>query len=74
MSSLNCKNVRTSVDEIRELCNTCDVILLQETWLTSHELPYLNTLDGRFYSVGVSAMSTEDTVLRGGSYGGLGIV
>jgi exonuclease III len=74
LSSFNCKNVRTSVDEIRELCNTCDVILLQETWLTSQDLPYLNTLDERCYSMGVSAMSTEDSVLRGRPHGGLGIM
>jgi hypothetical protein len=47
------KQGKTSVDEIRVLCNTCDVILLQETWLTSHDLPYLNTLDGGFYYMGV---------------------
>ena len=29
--SYNCKNVRTSVDEIETLCDKCDILLLQET-------------------------------------------
>lgn len=39
-ATFNCKNVKRSVDRIRELCQTCDLIALQETWLQPEELPF----------------------------------
>jgi len=74
LSSFNCRNVKSSVNEIRELCNSSDIVLLQETWLSTHDLPFLNAIDERFYSKGVSAMSTDDRVLKGRPHGGLGIL
>ena len=38
-------NVKCSVDEIRLLCNSHDVVLLQETWLYSIKLNVLADID-----------------------------
>ena len=65
LSSFNCRNVKSSVNEIKELCNCNDIVFLQETWLTNDDLPFLNAIDENFYAKGVSAVSTDDKVLKG---------
>lgn len=37
----NCKNVKRSIDTIKQLCQTSDIIALQETWLLPDEIEYL---------------------------------
>ena len=59
----NCKNVKTSIDEIRELCQDHDVILLQETSLFDSELPMFSQLDCHFLGQGLSAMNTNNDLL-----------
>ncbi len=66
--------MKTSIDEVRELCDVCDIIFLQETWLAPHDLTFVNTLDGRFYSKSVSSILIEDRVIRGRPHGGLSIL
>ncbi|KAF9816260.1 hypothetical protein SFRURICE_003811, partial [Spodoptera frugiperda] len=41
-------NVKRSIDNIRDLCQCVDVIALQETWLLSHEISYLNSISDDF--------------------------
>ena len=36
--SFNCKNSKTSITELNDLCTNHDFILLQETWLSRPEL------------------------------------
>ena len=74
ISSYNCKNVKSSLPEVRKLCDISDIVFLQETWLASDELPLLASLDDRFYGQGVSAMDAGDSVLCGRPHGGLGIL
>ncbi|KAM3962688.1 LOW QUALITY PROTEIN: uncharacterized protein ACR2FA_003318, partial [Aphomia sociella] len=69
--TFNCKNVKRSVDNIRDLCNTYE---LQEIWLTSDEIPFLNTISDDFSSTGVSAMDTSAGLLRGRPYGGVALL
>ena len=66
--------MKSSVPEIRQLCDTSDVVFLQETWLASDELHLLASLDDRFYGQGVSAMDAGNKLLRGRPHGGLGIL
>lgn len=56
--SFNCKNVKRSVDGIKELCDFADIIALQETWLMPHDLPFLDTIHVDFGSTGTSAVDT----------------
>ena len=70
----NCKNVKTSAASISELCNTNDIILLQETWLCKQDLIFLNTIHCDFYSKGTYNIDLGQGPIRGRPYGGLAIL
>lgn len=72
--SFNCKNVKRSVECVRRLCRTADVIALQETWLLPHDLSYLGNIDDRFAATGTSAVDTSVGVLRGRPHGGVALL
>lgn len=72
--SFNCKNVTRSVDCIRRLCVSADIIALQETWLLPHEISLLGQINDNFVFTGVSAVDTSDGVLRGRPYGGVALL
>ena len=74
ITSFNCKNVETSVEEIRLLAKSADVILLQETWLTNVDIPMLGNIDSNFYYKGISSINTDTGILRGRKHGGLAIL
>src|SRR5437867_5250343 len=54
------------------LCQSYDIILLQEHWLTTCELGKLNNINSSFTSIGVSAMDKriESGILIGRPFGG----
>lgn len=72
--SFNCKNVKRSKESIKELCQSCDIIALQETWLLPEEISYLNSIDIEFGSTGTSAVDTSAGMLVGRPYGGVAIL
>lgn len=72
--TFNCKNVKRSIDNIRDICKTSDIIALQETWLFPEEIPLLNTISPEFSYTGVSAMNAEIGILRGRPYGGVALL
>lgn len=72
--SFNCKNVKTSVCEINEICNNFDVIMLQETWLLDFELPMLNDIHPDFYARGITTMKAESGIVQGRPHGGLAVL
>ena len=74
IASYNCRNVKTSVDNIRQLCDNNDIIFLQETWLTDEELTELMCMHVDFYADGVSSMTPDREILSGRPFGGLGIM
>lgn len=71
VSSFNCRNIKSSIPEIQELCSKSDIVLLQETWLMNYELPMLGQISSDFYAVGISAMDTGVGIVNGRPYGGL---
>lgn len=71
MVSFNCKNVKRSVDTIRKLCQSADIIALQETWLRPDELQYLCEIDERFGNTGTSAMDPAGGIMVGRPWGGV---
>lgn len=73
-ASFNCKSVKRSVDSVRGLCRSCDIIALQETWLLPDEIPYLGTIDNGFGYTGTSAVDTSSGVLRGRPFGGVALL
>ncbi|XP_073948222.1 uncharacterized protein [Choristoneura fumiferana] len=72
--TFNCKNVKRSLEDIRELCRSFDLIALQETWLLPGEVTYLNSIDEDFNAAGTSAVDTAVGMLRGRPYGGVAIL
>ena len=59
---------------INSLCNTHDILVLQETWLASDELHALKTLHPLFDGKGITAMDSESGIMMGRPFGGLGIM
>ena len=59
---------------MRQLCDTNDIIFLQETWLTFEELPVLKSLHADFYDDGATAMDTSRGLLLGRPFGGIAIL
>ena len=74
ISTFNCKGFRSSRIERESLCNTLDILVLQETWLFKNESNILNEVHKDFYGVGLSAMDTEKCIITGRPYGGLAIL
>lgn len=72
--SFNCKNIVRSVECVRKLCRSADIVALQETWLLPHDLAFLGTVDDDFGFTGTSAVDTSAGVLRGRPYGGVAIL
>ncbi|KAI5631200.1 hypothetical protein NE865_16086 [Phthorimaea operculella] len=63
-----------SIDGVRELCKTADVIALQETWLLPHDIPILDTIDSDFAYTGNSAVDLSAGPLIGRPYGGVALL
>lgn len=72
--SFNCQGLKRSMECIRYLCKSADVIALQETWLLPHDIPILGDVHDDFAYTGVSAVDTSEGVLRGRPYGGVAIL
>lgn len=72
--SFNCKGFKRSIDGVRDLCSTADIVALQETWLLPHDVPLLGTTHPDFAYYGKSAVDTSAGILRGRPYGGVAIL
>ncbi|KAL0840115.1 hypothetical protein ABMA28_015422 [Loxostege sticticalis] len=70
----NCKNIKRSVDCVRDLCQNADVVALQETWLLPHDLTFLGCIHRDFSYTGKSAVDLSTGVLRGRPHGGVAIL
>ena len=74
ISSFNCRSIKSSIESVRNLCLSHDVVLLQEHWLTTDELHILSNIHNDFYAFGVSAIDTENVITAGRPYGGVAIL
>ena len=74
LCSFNCRSVKSSVNEIIDLCLKCDVICLQEHWLLPNELDFLSSINNDFLATGYSAVALDQDVLVGRPFGGTGIL
>ena len=74
MCSFNCKNIKTSVTELNDLCTNHDFVLLQETWLSRPELPMISQINSSFTGYGLSSMDEESQILSGRPFGGIAIL
>ena len=71
ITTFNCRSVKNSLQTVRNLCSTHDVIALQETWLLPHDLTMFQTIDVNFTGRGTSAIDSGAELLEGRPYGGM---
>jgi len=70
----NCRSLKNSLQDIISLCDSHDLICLQETWLLPSELHLLSNIHSDFFGVGTSAVDMGSDVLVGRPYGGTAIL
>ena len=58
---------------IASICETCDVLLLQETWIMPYSTSLLDNVHPDFSSFSVSSVSLERELI-GRPYGGLSVM
>ena len=69
--SYNCKNVKTSIDEIHELCEVSDIIFLQETWLMEMDISSFANISKNHYAKGITSIDSSAYIVAGRPHGGL---
>lgn len=74
MTSFNCKSIKRSIQNVRELSKSTDLIALQETWLLPHDLNFINEVNEELGSFAKSSVDTGAGILKVRPYGGLAIL
>ena len=69
--SFNCRGLSSWLEDIKTLCKTFDIILLQETWHAKQNLDFLNSINNQHYSYGISSFSYETKLHSGKPNGAL---
>jgi hypothetical protein len=70
VSTFNCRSVKSSVHEIKSLCDNVDILMLQEHWLLPNELNFLNSIHSDFLATAYCAVDLSQGILVGRPYGG----
>ena len=60
LAYFNCSSVNNSVNDIRELCASHDIVILQETWLLPYDITFLSSIHNDFLSFGNSAIDINE--------------
>ena len=74
VSSFNCRSIKSSLQEVKELCSTSHLVFLQEHWLLPSDPPILNDIHPDFLGTGYSAVDLSDGILVYRPYGGTAIL
>ena len=72
--SYNCRGIKSSIPLIGKICESNDIILLQETMLCSHNLDMIHTIHPDFYAGGCSSVNSEEFILTGRPHCGLAVL
>jgi len=72
--TFNCRSVKSSIMEIKDLCAKSDFVSLQEHWLLPNEVSLLSRLCTDFLAAGYSAVDIGNDILVGRPYGGTAIM
>lgn len=70
----NCKNVKSSCEELANCIKEFDIVFLQETWLMENELTFLSKISDEYYAAGITSMDSSNGIVTGRPYGGMGIL
>ena len=74
VSSYNCKSLKRNTGGIAQLCNSSDIVFLQEHWLFPSDLPLINNIHADFVSYGVSSIDPSVGLIVGRPYGGVAVL
>ena len=74
ISSYNCRSIKKSILDVQNICMISDIVFLQEHWLPTQELDYLNNVSTSFCSISSSPVDLSEGILVGRPYGGLAIL
>ena len=70
LCSFNCKGFNISeVEHITEIFKSCEILLVQETWLLSSQIGIINKEFSNYNTFGICGMN-EETLISGRLYGG----
>jgi len=72
--SYNCRSIKNSLTAVASLCDSYDIVLLQEHWLLTSELDMLQSVHSDFYAYGLSAVDCSADVVVGRPYGGTAVL
>ena len=72
--SFNCRSLKSNLKELIQLCDTHDIIFLQETWLLPYELSMLQNIHNGFIGYVTSAVNTTENILVGRLFGGTAVL
>ena len=72
--SFNCHGLKTSLEDVHELCKSYDIVFLQELWLCKDELHILHNIHADYDAVGVSAVDESTNIRKGRPHGGVAIL
>ena len=68
LCSYNYRSIKNSQPAVASLCDSHDIVLLQEHWLLPSELDLLQSIHHDFYAYGLSAVDCSSDVLVGRPY------
>jgi hypothetical protein len=74
ISAFSCRSIKSSVHEIKSLCDSVDILLLQEHWLLPNELNFFNSIHSDFLATAYSAVDLSQGILVGRPYGGTAVL
>ena len=72
--SFNCFSVKNKLPIIKNMCDSNDIVFLQETWLMPHELGLLDNIHKDFNAHSISSVDVHSAVHVGRPHGGLSIL
>ena len=67
--TFNCRSIKSSTVEVKNLCESHDIVAIQEHWLLPFELDESSNIQVEFLSTGTSAVNVSQNGLVGRPYG-----
>ena len=74
ISTYNCQSSKRNAGGIHKVCETSDIVFLQEHWLFPSDIPSLNSIHSDFISFGVSSMDPSASLMAGRPFGGVAVL
>ena len=74
LATYNCQGAKHKIPRISEICNKCDILMLQETWIMPHETKIFGNTHAEFESFSLSSVDTKSTLVSGRPFGGVSIL